>query len=124
MTEPLASTRASATHVSVEQLERLRADLEADLAAQRHHVAEVRQTAEALMGQQDSDSLLEREIAERSAAHGMEVIVDIQHALAGLEAGTYGACERCGGPIAAPRLEAIPHTRFCVSCSSDAPRLV
>jgi RNA polymerase-binding transcription factor DksA len=124
MTAPLASTRARATHLSVEQLERLRADLEADLDAKRRHVDEVRQTAEALMGQQDSDSLLEREIAERSAAHGMEVIDDIQLALAGLEAGTYGACEHCGGPIAAPRLEAIPHTRFCVSCSSDAPRLV
>jgi RNA polymerase-binding transcription factor DksA len=124
MTTPLASTRAVVSRLSGHQLEQRRVDLETDLVAQRRHVAELRQTAESLLGQQDGDSLLEREIAERSAAHGMQIVDDIEHALAGLEAGTYGDCEHCGLPIAAPRLEAIPHTRFCVTCSSDAPRLV
>ena len=31
-----------------------------------------------------------------------------------LDAGRYGACERCGRPIADDRLRAVPSTRYCV----------
>jgi RNA polymerase-binding transcription factor DksA len=34
-----------------------------------------------------------------------------------LDAGTYGRCEICGGPIAAARLEAIPEATTCVVCA-------
>lgn len=37
-------------------------------------------------------------------------------ALARVEAGTYGQCQDCGGPIAKARLEAIPQTAFCIRC--------
>jgi RNA polymerase-binding transcription factor DksA len=86
-------------------------------------MAELQATAEALVGQADSDSLLERELAERGAAHAQEVISDIQLALERIASGAYGICEHCGGPIADARLEALPHTRFCVSCPSARPRL-
>jgi DnaK suppressor protein len=39
-------------------------------------------------------------------------------ALAQLDAGTYGVCERCGQPIAAARLEARPTARTCLACAS------
>jgi DnaK suppressor protein len=39
---------------------------------------------------------------------------DVDHALARVEKGTYGVCERCGEPIAIERLEAIPAARLCV----------
>lgn len=42
---------------------------------------------------------------------------EIRDALARIEAGTYGVCERCGGPIGEKRLDAIPDTRFCVRCA-------
>lgn len=42
---------------------------------------------------------------------------EIREALARIETGTYGVCERCGGSIAEKRLEAIPDTRFCVRCA-------
>jgi RNA polymerase-binding transcription factor len=32
------------------------------------------------------------------------------------EAGTYGTCERCGGPIAEERLDAIPWAILCIDC--------
>ncbi|QIG45677.1 TraR/DksA family transcriptional regulator [Nocardioides anomalus] len=34
-----------------------------------------------------------------------------------LDAGTYGACERCGAPIPEGRLEARPAARTCVACA-------
>ncbi|HEX6420652.1 MAG TPA: TraR/DksA C4-type zinc finger protein [Acidimicrobiales bacterium] len=39
---------------------------------------------------------------------------EVDHALAKMDDGTYGLCERCGQPIAEPRLEAMPATRFCI----------
>ncbi|WP_133900643.1 TraR/DksA family transcriptional regulator [Actinophytocola oryzae] len=34
-----------------------------------------------------------------------------------LAAGTYGTCTRCGNPIAAGRLEALPSTTLCIHCA-------
>jgi RNA polymerase-binding transcription factor DksA len=81
------------------------------------------QTCE-LTGQMDVDSTLEREIAETSAIRANDAVADIQHSLERLDAGTYGTCEQCGGPIRFERLEAIPHARLCVACSgySYGPR--
>lgn len=35
-----------------------------------------------------------------------------------LEAGTYGLCEACGGPIGEARMEALPDATLCVACKS------
>jgi DnaK suppressor protein len=43
-----------------------------------------------------------------------EQLDEVEHALAKVEDGTYGTCEKCGKPIAGPRLEAMPATRFCI----------
>jgi RNA polymerase-binding transcription factor DksA len=43
-------------------------------------------------------------------------LLDVDRALDKLAAGTYGTCERCGGPIAAERLEAIPWALLCIDC--------
>jgi len=40
-------------------------------------------------------------------------------ALARIEAGTFGRCEACEQPIMRERLEAMPHTRYCVGCSAQ-----
>jgi len=40
----------------------------------------------------------------------------VSKATAKLEAGTYGMCERCGGPIGEDRLEAIPWATLCIDC--------
>lgn len=44
-----------------------------------------------------------------------EQLDEIDHALAKMDAGTYGRCEACGEPIAEARLEAMPATRFCIA---------
>lgn len=53
-------------------------------------------------------------LLETARAHDAEV----RSALARLEAGTYGQCERCGQPIAPERLEARPIARTCITCAS------
>lgn len=44
-----------------------------------------------------------------------EQLVEVEHALAKFDEGTYGLCERCRNPIAEPRLEAMPATRYCIN---------
>src|ERR1700758_5087334 len=45
----------------------------------------------------------------------------IEAAARKLDAGTYGRCDRCGGPIGAERLAARPAALTCVRCAR-APR--
>lgn len=45
-----------------------------------------------------------------------QVIVDTENAIRRIDDGTYGTCERCAEAIPAPRLEILPHARFCVTC--------
>jgi len=45
-------------------------------------------------------------------------LVEIEAATERLEDGTYGTCERCGGPIAPGRLEARPTARTCIVCAA------
>ncbi|MDR7080770.1 RNA polymerase-binding transcription factor DksA [Arthrobacter ginsengisoli] len=46
------------------------------------------------------------------------VLVQIEAALARIDAGTYGSCEVCGEEISAGRLEARPWTPFCIRHSA------
>lgn len=43
-----------------------------------------------------------------------EQLNETERALAKFDDDSYGVCERCGKPIAEPRLEAMPATRFCI----------
>ena len=42
---------------------------------------------------------------------------DIRNALARIESGTYGVCERCGDSIGERRLEAVPIASVCIDCA-------
>ncbi len=50
------------------------------------------------------------------------LIGKIRDALGRLEAGTFGTCTRCGGPISPARLRARPVTDLCIDCKTDAER--
>lgn len=52
--------------------------------------------------------------AQSLAGPLLSQLADVEAALAKLDEGTYGTCEACGNPIADARLEAMPHTRFCI----------
>lgn len=55
------------------------------------------------------------------AAHEQlgDLLADVIRAEAKLAAHTYGNCDRCGGPIGAPRLEAKPWATHCVACAAS-----
>ncbi len=48
------------------------------------------------------------------AANFREQLIEVEGAMARLDAGTYGTCEVCDRPIGADRLDAMPATRFCI----------
>ncbi len=41
----------------------------------------------------------------------------LARAIAKLEEGSYGRCDRCGGPIAPGRLEVAPESALCIDCA-------
>jgi RNA polymerase-binding transcription factor DksA len=62
--------------------------------------------------------------AERSELEALagtlgDTLLEIEEALGKLDAGTYGACESCGGPIAEARLDAMPAAKLCINCASQ-----
>jgi RNA polymerase-binding transcription factor DksA len=44
-------------------------------------------------------------------------LAEVEAAIARVGDGSYGTCERCGGPIAPGRLEARPVARTCITCA-------
>lgn len=109
-------------------LKQLRGELESDRA---EVVAELRTLGAAPEGDQvqsltgiddnfaDSASAT-TERAEKLALveQARERLSDIDHALARMDDGSYGTCERCGKFIATPRLEARPMSTHCVKCAA------
>lgn len=45
-----------------------------------------------------------------------DLMDQIDRAIERIDAGTYGICERCGKPIEAARLRALPHSVLCLDC--------
>jgi RNA polymerase-binding transcription factor DksA len=44
----------------------------------------------------------------------------VDHALERIDAGTFGICEKCGGPIGDTRLEVVPFATACGCCEQAA----
>lgn len=58
----------------------------------------------------------EREQVATLVRQTRDHLAEIDAALGRLEAGSYGTCERCGGPIDPERLAVRPTARTCVAC--------
>jgi RNA polymerase-binding transcription factor DksA len=48
-----------------------------------------------------------------------ERAMNLEEALARLEKGTYGLCEKCGQPIHPDRLAVLPDARVCIKCARE-----
>ena len=115
-------SRPDSPDLTTDRVSYLRSLLLSENAEHATRLVDLRASAADLVGQADGDSL--SELLEAAAERAVESIADIQHALACIEAHTYGACEACGEDIPFLRLEAIPHARHCVACSRpEATRL-
>jgi DnaK suppressor protein len=65
-----------------------------------------------------ASTAFERQQVSALLAQATRRVGELDAALARLEAGTYGRCDRCGGAIAPGRLEARPAARTCIACAS------
>jgi RNA polymerase-binding protein DksA len=64
----------------------------------------------------------DRELDEGLEEGAQQTLAQIDHALARLDEGTYGSCERCGKPIAEERLQARPWATLCIEDQRLADR--
>ncbi len=83
------------------------------LEAQRADAVRQREEALAECAQSVPDP-----VAQRRSADLKETIGQIDAALARIDAGTYGACAKCGTAIPEERLELRPFSATCVACTS------
>jgi RNA polymerase-binding protein DksA len=107
-----------------EQLAGLRQEATARLAAleeQLHDIADARRDANSDDEHDPEGATLAFDRAQVStlAADARHRLGEIDAAVARLDAGTYGTCERCGTTIGAGRLEARPTARLCVECQAQ-----
>ena len=55
-------------------------------------------------------------------ANARDMLFQTRHALDRIDAGSYGTCENCGGPIGKARLQAFPRATLCVACKQREER--
>jgi len=65
----------------------------------------------------------ERDLALIRAGSEQEVVFEINEAMNRIRTGAFGLCEDCGKAIEKPRLNAIPYSRRCFKCQSEAERM-
>lgn len=64
----------------------------------------------------------EREQEMSLANNRLDLMAQMDRALARIAEGTYGVCESCGGAIPKGRLQAFPQATLCVACKSREER--
>lgn len=113
-----AARSASQLRAIREELERERAQLVAQVE-ELDAEADVNNWREGGFDDDPADAgsaSFERETAQSLSNHTRGMLIQIDDALRRLDAGTYGLCERCGQPIDAARLEALPYATLCMDC--------
>ena len=93
----------------------------AGLRAEAEQLAEERDPGDVQFdeesGQGDTMNV-ERERDLALSAQALQQVQEIDAALAKIDKGTYGLCERCGKPIPEERLQALPWAALDVGCKS------
>jgi DnaK suppressor protein len=110
------------------QLEEERRSLEAEMAELEEE--SFRGTQSEITGEVGIDedfadagsATFDREQALSIANNIRDLIDQVDRALSRIDEGTYGSCERCGRPIEAARLRALPRTLWCTDCKRREER--
>ena len=87
-------------------LRKTRSEANGDLSSMPIHMADL-----------GSDNF-EQEFTLSLMENDEETLAHIEGALERIESGVYGRCQECGGIVPKARLNAIPHTPFCVKCAA------
>lgn len=106
---------------STEQLPSLRASLEEERAELVDQLAELGGGSEGIEFDEnfaDSGQVAAEQGETRILAGQLQdSLHDVERALAKMDDGRYGTCERCDVEIGEARLEAMPATRWCITCA-------
>ncbi len=70
----------------------------------------------------NADAVSDFERNQAIVANSRIVLHQVRAALARLDNGVYGVCERCGKPIEPRRLEALPYATLCRDCQEVTER--
>lgn len=107
------------------EYEPLRAKLQERLAMLRDHVSELEshlRQSHLQPGRDFEDMATDAEddeVFQQLDDTGRQEVNEILAALARMDAGTYGLCERTGGRIPLGRLQAVPTARFSIPTRDD-----
>src|SRR3954452_14221311 len=71
---------------------------------------------------EDGASVTEAERIVTVTEDLQDILAQVNAALVRMNDGNYGICQRCGRPIAEPRLEAFPYVAYCIECQSQIER--
>ena len=122
--EESAWTRAELREVE-EELRRDASRLAGELAAAEEGLADLIRDSGDGAGDDQADAgskTFEREHEMSLANNARNMLQQVEHALARLANGTYGACESCGMQIGKGRLQAFPRATLCLACKQAEER--
>jgi DnaK suppressor protein len=127
--------RGQPSLVTTRELQAYRRRLEAELAELEGQRAELEESTGASLADATGEVGFDEEFADTGsftfarerdlslAGNARDLIDKVEHALARIDAGGFGRCEACGGPIEAERLDALPYTTLCLADARARVRL-
>lgn len=114
------------------ELKEVRAELEGDREKLREELAFAESELSELMrdagdgaGNDTADmgsATFERDHEMSLANNQRDMLLQTEHALERIDAGTYGICESCGEPIGKARLMVFPRATLCLTCKQREER--
>jgi RNA polymerase-binding protein DksA len=121
--------------LDAETLKQIKATLETERADLEHRMQEIEEaTFVATQSELTGEVGLDEDFADAGTAtfdrerdlsirnNIQDLIEQITRALRRIDDGTYGTCERCGQPIDAARVKALPHASLCLDCKRREER--
>jgi RNA polymerase-binding transcription factor DksA len=125
--EPAPRARGHRSIVTKRDLQAYRRRLEAELAELNGQRAELEESTTASLADATGEVGFDEEFADTGSftfqresdlslvGNARDLIDKVEHALHRIDAGGFGRCEACGGPIEAERLDALPYTTLCLA---------
>jgi RNA polymerase-binding protein DksA len=110
--------------------QRIREQLEAELARLQAEVAEMEREGHEALSEASGENNYRDHMADQGTAtfereldmtldeNLRAALDDVRKALERMDVSTYGVCERCGNAIADSRLEAMPTANLCITCKA------
>ena len=120
--------------VTKRDLQAYRRRLEAELAELNGQRAELEESTASSLADATGEVGFDEEFADTGSftfqresdlslvGNATDLIDMVEHALARIDAGRFGRCQACGGPIEAERLDALPYATLCLADAGQRVR--